>query len=377
MFVTAIIVAGGSSSRMEGTDKMQLLLDGSPVLAYSIRAFLAHSRIDEVIVVAREDLVSLAQELGAGAQKPFKVVKGGTSRCLSVRNGVHAMSPECDIVLIHDGARPFVEGELIDRVLNGAMEKGACAPGLPVVNTVKRVDEEERVLCTVDRTDLREIGTPQGFSAPVYRQLIDGTEESFDDCQLMEEAGYPVYLVEGDNRCFKITTPADIQRARQQVAPMDIRVGHGYDVHRFVEGRPFILGGVSVPYERGLLGHSDADALLHAVCDAILGACSLRDIGYHFPDTDEKWKGADSRVLLRACVEMAQKKGYRADSVDCTILCQRPKLAGYLEEMAANIAADCNLTRDRVNVKATTEEGLGFTGSGEGIACHAVAVLKG
>jgi 2-C-methyl-D-erythritol 4-phosphate cytidylyltransferase/2-C-methyl-D-erythritol 2,4-cyclodiphosphate synthase len=184
-----------------------------------------------------------------------------------------------------------------------------------------------------------------------------------------------VKLVEDERSNFKITSPEDIKRARMQLGDSDIRIGHGYDVHRLVEGRRLVIGGVDIPWEKGLLGHSDADVLLHAVCDALLGAAGLRDIGYHFPDTDPRFEGADSRKLLRECVRLISEKGFRAASVDATVLCQRPKLSPHIPQMAQNIAADTGLPEGSVNVKATTEEGLGFTGSGEGIAAHAVALI--
>ena len=182
--------------------------------------------------------------------------------------------------------------------------------------------------------------------------------------------------MENDRTNFKITTPEDILRARMQIGDSDIRIGHGYDVHRLVEGRRLILGGVEIPWEKGLLGHSDADVLLHAVCDAVLGAAAMRDIGYHFPDTDPEYEGADSLRLLEECARMAGEKGFRTVSADVTVICQRPKLAAYIPEMKINVAAALGCSEGSVNIKATTEEGLGFTGSGEGISAHAVVLLR-
>lgn len=376
MSVTAVIVAGGSSSRMQGVDKARLVLDGCTVLERSVRSFAQHPEMDAVVVVTRTDLIPLAESWKSKYPKLYAVVPGGNTRCLSVKEGLRAMPGDTEWVAIHDGARPFVTEELISEVLKSARDCGAAAPAVPVVDTIKEVDGHEFVTDTLDRSRLRAISTPQIFRADLYKKVIENETDSFDDCQLFEKAGYPVKLVSGDVNNFKITTREDIARAKQQMGIPEYRIGHGYDVHRLAEDRKLILGGVDVPYEKGLLGHSDADVLLHAVSDAILGAAALRDIGYHFPDTDPEWEGADSRVILRECVRLAEEKGYRVSNVDATILCQRPKLAPHIDKMRSNIAEDLGIPEDAVSVKATTEEGLGFTGEGKGIASHAVVLLK-
>ncbi|MBQ8996352.1 MAG: 2-C-methyl-D-erythritol 2,4-cyclodiphosphate synthase [Oscillospiraceae bacterium] len=377
MSVTAVIVAGGSSSRMQGVDKARLVLDGCTVLERSVRSFAQHPEMDAVVVVTRPDLIQMVESWKSKYPKLHSVVSGGSTRCLSVKAGLAAMPEETEWVAIHDGARPFVTDELISSVLKCAMESGAAAPAIPVVDTIKVADEEGYVHATLDRSSLRAILTPQIFRADLYRSVIEKEEDSLDDCQLFERAGYPVRLVPGDVKNFKITTQSDIARAKMQLGVSDYRIGHGYDVHRLVEGRKLILGGVEIPYELGLLGHSDADVLLHAICDAILGAVALRDIGYHFPDTDPKWEGADSRLLLRECVRLAEEKGYRVGNIDATILCQRPKLAPHIDEMRINVAEDTGLDVGSVSIKATTEEELGFTGEGLGIASHAVVLMRG
>jgi len=362
---------------MQGVDKAQLVLDGCTVLERSVRNFAQHPEMDAVVVVTRPDLIPLVESWRDRYPKLYAIVPGGSTRCLSVKEGLSAMPEDTEWVAIHDGARPFVSAELITKVLSCAMEYGAAAPAVSVVDTIKETDSEDLVVRTLNRSQLRAISTPQIFRADLYKEIIAHEDDAFDDCQLFEKAGYPVKLVSGDPKNFKITTRDDIVRAKQQMGISEYRIGHGYDVHRLVENRKLIIGGVEIPYEMGLLGHSDADVMLHAISDAMLGAVSLRDIGYHFPDTDPKWEGADSRVLLRECVRLVKEKGYSVANVDATILCQRPKLAPYIDEMRANIADDLQVPKEAVSVKATTEEGLGFTGEGKGIASHAVVLLKG
>ena len=377
MGVTAILVAGGHSARMKGTDKMTLKLDGVTVLERSLRAFALHPEVDAVVAVTRPDLIPLVEGWRTRYPKITAVVAGGETRCLSVKAGIAAVPETAEFVAIHDGARPFVSAELITEVIRAAEETGAAAPATAVVDTVKTVDGLGFVTGTPDRSILRAVSTPQVFRFETYRRLIQNETDSFDDCQLFEKAGLPVKLVPGDRTNFKITSPEDVARAKMQTGDIGFRVGHGYDVHRLTEGRKLILGGVEIPYEKGLLGHSDADVLLHAVSDAILGAAALGDIGKHFPDTDDWWEGADSRIILRECVRLAAEAGFRPVNVDVTVLCQRPKLAPHIPAMRANLAQDLELPVDRISVKATTEEGLGFTGEGLGIACHAVTLMKG
>ena len=377
MGVTAILVAGGHSARMKGTDKMTLKLDGVTVLERSLRAFALHPEVDAVVAVTRPDLIPLVERWRTRYPKITAVVAGGETRCLSVKAGIAAVPETAEFVAIHDGARPFVSAELITEVIRAAEETGAAAPATAVVDTVKTVDGLGFVTGTPDRSILRAVSTPQVFRFETYRRLIQNETDTFDDCQLFEKAGLPVKLVPGDRTNFKITSPEDVARAKMQTGDIGFRVGHGYDVHRLTEGRKLILGGVEIPYEKGLLGHSDADVLLHAVSDAILGAAALGDIGKHFPDTDDRWEGADSRIILRECVRLAAEAGFRPVNVDVTVLCQRPKLAPHIPAMRANLAQDLELPVDRISVKATTEEGLGFTGEGLGIACHAVTLMKG
>ena len=378
MAVCAVIVGGGRSTRTNGTDKLTLELGGMTVFERSVRAFCLHPDIDCVVAVAREDLIGEVEKLKDRYPKLAAAVPGGASRCLSVKAGLEKCPPDTSFVAIHDAARPFVSGGLITRTLKAAEEYGAAVPVLRFTDTIKTIDGEGFIGGTLDRSTVVAVQTPQIFRFGEYLEASAGAVESFDDCQLYEAAGHRIAAVEGESSNMKITTPEDVEKAREMSGTVpDIRVGHGYDVHRLTEGRRFVLGGVEIEYEKGLLGHSDADVLLHAVADAVLGAAGLRDIGVHFPDTDPAYEGADSRLLLRECVRLAAEAGYRPGNADVTVICQKPKLAPHIPRMRSNLAQDLGLGEDRVNVKATTEEGLGFTGGGLGISAHAVVTLIG
>lgn len=370
--VTAIIVAAGASRRM-GFDKLSYRLpDGQTVLEKSCAALAAHPAVTQLVLVAganRETCERIAQR----CPKPCVVVTGGETRADSVRHGLEAASGE--LVAIHDAARPFVSQAVITAALQAAAQTGAAAPAVPVKDTIKVADADGRVQNTPDRATLYAVQTPQCFSRKLYLEALervtgDKAHLVTDDCSLFELAGMPVTLTQGDYENYKITTKEDLQKEKT------MRIGHGYDVHRLVEGRKLILGGVDIPYEKGLLGHSDADVLLHAIMDAVLGAAALGDIGKHFPDTDPAYKGADSLALTRAVAKLIAEHGYTVGNIDATILCQAPKLAPHIAAMRQNIADAFGIPLDAVSVKATTEEHLGFTGEGLGIAAHAVALLE-
>lgn len=383
--VSAVLVAAGSSTRM-GFDKLSFDLGGRTVLEQSIAAFDAHPLIDELILVAgaNEAFVRAAAQRCA---KPVTVVQGGATRAHSAANGVRAAHGV--YVAIHDAARPFVSAQVITDALTPVL-RGApmAAPAVPVKDTVKQaafpgdgktVPPGCTVQTTPDRSTLFAVQTPQCCGRRVYLNIVDQLDPTTaakvtDDCSLYELAGLPVQLTQGDYANSKITTKEDLPRAEKEAPQM--RIGHGYDVHRLVEGRPLIMGGVNIPYEKGLLGHSDADVLAHAVMDAVLGAAALGDIGKHFPDTDPQWKGADSLKLAEAVAAILAEKGYKVVNIDSTILCQKPKLAPHIPAMRANLAAAFGMEVEDVSVKATTEEKLGFTGEGLGIAAHAVALLE-
>ena len=370
--VTAIIVAAGASTRM-GFDKLSYCLpDGRTVLETSCALFAAHPAVDELVLVAGGNRPQ-CEAIAAACPKPCTVVQGGATRADSVHNGLAAAKGQ--LVAIHDAARPFASEEVITQVLQAAAKTGAAAPAVPVKDTIKVADKDGKVVTTPDRATLYAVQTPQCFDRALYLQALEavsGEKASLvtDDCSLFELAGLPVTLTAGDYANLKITTKEDLQKENT------MRIGHGYDVHRLVEDRKLILGGVEVPYEKGLLGHSDADVLLHAVMDAVLGAAALGDIGQHFPDTDPAYKGADSLALTREVAKIIAAHGYKVGNIDATILCQRPKLAPHIPAMRKNIADAFGLPLDDVSVKATTEEHLGFTGEGLGIAAHAVALIE-
>lgn len=370
--VTAIIVAAGASRRM-GFDKLSYRLpDGQTVLEKSCAALAAHPAVTQLVLVAganRETCERIAQR----CPKPCVVVAGGETRADSVRHGLEVASGE--LVAIHDAARPFVSQAVITAALQAAAQTGAAAPAVPVKDTIKVADADGRVQNTPDRATLYAVQTPQCFSRKLYLEALErvtGEKAHLvtDDCSLFELADFPVTLTQGDYENYKITTKEDLQKEKT------MRIGHGYDVHRLVEGRKLILGGVDIPYEKGLLGHSDADVLLHAIMDAVLGAAALGDIGKHFPDTDPAYKGADSLALARAVAKLIAEHGYTVGNIDATILCQAPKLAPHIAAMRQNIADAFGVSLDAVSVKATTEEHLGYTGEGLGIAAHAVALLE-
>ena len=382
----AIIVAAGKGARMGlGRNKVLEPLLGVPVLVRTLRAFLCCTEIGRVgIVTAADDVAEVRRQLETYglSQRVAFVTEGGEDRQASVARGLEKATG--DIVLIHDGARPFVTPDVIVRTIHSAVRVGSGVAAVPSKDTIKRVDEGGRVLETPPRALLRAVQTPQTFRLSDIRAAhawarAQGVRAT-DDAALLEAMGKAVYLVEGDVENIKLTTPEDMQVGeailrRRGEAPLMMRIGHGYDVHRLVEGRRLILCGVEVPYERGLLGHSDADVATHALMDALLGAAALGDIGRHFPDTDPAYAGADSIALLRHVAGLLADRGYRPGNVDVTIIAQRPKLKDFIPAMRARIAQALGLREEEVNVKATTTERLGFEGEGLGISAHAVATV--
>ena len=383
-YTVMMVAAAGGSTRM-GRPKQHIRLGQHPVLIHTLLTLQQVEAIDEILLIARGEDIPYFTDLAAqaGVTKLRTAVEGGDTRQASVARGLAALPPQAAIVGIHDGARPLVSPDGVTAVIAAAAEMGAAALAVPVKDTLKRTDENGYILDTPDRAGLWRVQTPQVFDraalcSAMERALAEGWDFT-DDCQLMEKAGHPVRLVTGLDTNLKLTTPEDIRLA-QAILSIDkedngMRIGHGYDVHRLVEGRDLILGGVKIEYEKGLLGHSDADVLTHAVMDALLGAAALGDIGKLFPDNDPAYAGADSVALLRRVVERVAEEGYRIGNIDATILCQRPKLAPHIPQMREILAAACGVDTAQVSVKATTEEGLGFTGSGEGIAAHCVCIL--
>ena len=368
-----------------GFDKLSFDLGGETVLGRSIRAFEESPLVSEIVLVAGKNR-EYVEAQAAACTKPVQVVQGGATRAESAKNGVLAAHGE--LVAVHDAARPFVSEAVIEAVVEAAAKCGAAAPAVPVKDTIKQATRGDGkkvpakcvVETTPDRSTLYAVQTPQCFDRAAYLAALEELDAEkarlvTDDCSLFELTGRPVQLTQGDYANLKITTREDLPRPQQKKGkPM--RIGHGYDVHRLVEGRKLILGGVEIPYEKGLLGHSDADVLAHAVMDAVLGAAALGDIGKHFPDTDPEYAGADSLMLARHVARIVRENGWKVENIDSTILCQKPKLAPYIPAMREKLAEAFGMPLDAVSVKATTEEHLGFTGEGLGIAVHAVALIE-
>lgn len=386
----AVLAAGGSSSRM-GTGRSKVLEDlgGRPALCRGLETLLGREYVREVSVVCREEdmeeISRLARELGEKHPgKTLTFAAAGADRQESVCSGVMALTEGCGYLVIHDAARPFVSPELLDAVCGDALSYGAATAAVPSKDTCKLSDSSGFVESTPPRDRLMAVQTPQAFKMELYLYALEKARSRgmsyTDDCQLIEAAGGRVKLTPSDYKNFKLTTPEDLLLARAMAGDggeSEMRIGSGYDVHRLVPGRRLILGGVEVPYELGLLGHSDADVLAHAVSDAILGAAALGDIGKLFPDSDPEYEGADSLRLLSEVCRRVRAQGYGIGNIDSTVIAQRPKLAPYIAEMRERLAGACGIDAGRVSVKATTEEGLGFTGAGEGIAASAICLLTG
>ncbi len=372
----ALIVAAGRGSRFGATAPKQYVdLAGKPVLRHSLERFLHHPRVDGVRVVIHADDRALYDKASDNLA-PLPPVTGGATRQESVRLGLESLKEmrPCR-VLIHDAARPLIDGSLIDRMIDALAVTPGAIPVLPVADTVKR-GADGQVVETLDRATLWRAQTPQAFRYAdiMAAHLAAAGRELTDDAAVAEAAGLAVALIAGTEENFKVTTEADLHRAKQILSPgSDIRVGNGFDVHRFGPGDRIMLCGIAVPHSHGLVGHSDADVGLHALTDAILGAIGAGDIGQHFSPSDPRWKGADSAQFLSHAASLVAAKGGRILSGDITIICERPKVGPHREKMAARVAQILGLEPGRISVKATTTEGLGFTGRSEGIAAQATA----
>lgn len=381
----AVLLAAGNSTRMGGSrSKVLEELGGRPALCRSLEVLDRCPLIGEICLVCREQDRADMLPLTSGLATPVQVVPGGAQRQDSVERGVEALTGPWEYVAIHDGARPLVTEGVLAAVCRDAMAHGAATAAVPSKDTCKLADETGFVAATPARDRLWAVQTPQAFSLVLYRKALEKARAAgqnyTDDCQLIEAAGGKVKLTMGDYRNIKLTTPEDLLAARAYLGgeggKKTVRIGYGYDVHRLVEGRKLILAGVEVPFEKGLLGHSDADVIAHAVADALLGAAALGDIGHLFPDTDPRYAGADSLKLLGEVCRLLREKGFRIGNIDATLLAQRPKIAPHIVQMRENLAAACGIAVDQVSVKATTEERLGFTGREEGMAASAVCLLE-
>ncbi len=385
----AIIPAGGAGTRMgRNRPKQYLELAGEPILIHTLRAFAEAEVVDGIIVVVPEEWQVQTKELvqEAGLSKVLRVVCGGIRRQDSVANGLAAVPEATTFVLVHDGARPLITPELIARCLEGAKKHGAAMAALPVTDTLKKVDGAGLIESTIDRSSLYQAQTPQVMSASLLRQAFKQAQEDgfegTDEASFLEHIGERMVVVDGDEQNIKVTRAGDLVVAenilaeRNKKMSVKIRVGHGFDAHKLVEGRDLILGGVTIPYSMGLLGHSDADVLTHALCDGLLGAASLGDIGVHFPDSDATYKGISSIKLLVHVITLLHEKGFVLQNADITVVAQAPKLAPHWPAMKTNLAQACQVSEDCFNLKGTTTEKMGFTGRGEGISAHAVVLLE-
>jgi 2-C-methyl-D-erythritol 4-phosphate cytidylyltransferase / 2-C-methyl-D-erythritol 2,4-cyclodiphosphate synthase len=373
--VTALIVAAGSGERLGGgLPKQFRALAGQPVLRWAVAPFLNHSAVADVRVVIGPGQEQLAAE-ALGGLDVGAFVEGGAERSDSVRAGLRAIAGEA--VLIHDAARPFCPADVIDRLLASLEFHDGAAPVLAIGDTLARADGHLRE--PVDRSGLVRVQTPQAFRTAGLRRAYDAWSGGAptDETTVLHAAGMPVAAVAGDAALEKLTAPADWARAEQWLASALIpRTGMGFDVHAFAGDGPVMLGGIVVPHARGLAGHSDADVVLHAVTDALLGAAGLGDIGAHFPPSDPQWKGASSGLFLGHAAALVRSAGAIIDHVDCTIIAEEPKVGPHRAAMRERIADILALALDQVSIKATTTDGLGFTGRREGIAAQAVASIR-
>lgn len=369
----ALIVAAGKGERVGGDIPKQFLpLAGLSLVEHSRRALAAHPGIDRVVT-----MVAAGNEAFVEGERAI----GGVTRRESVLNGLEAIGA-AQRVLIHDAARPIVPAPVVDRLLTALESAKGAVPVLPVADTIagKGAGKGDSLGDTVDRSALVRVQTPQAFDyaaiLAAHRAWPAG-EEATDDAQILRRAGHDVAMVEGDPLLDKITYPGDIALAEARLgANMRVRTATGYDVHRLVAGEQLWLGGVLIPHDKGLSGHSDADVALHAITDAVLGTIAAGDIGQHFPPSDPRWKGAESGQFLEHAASLVAAKGGMIDFVDLTIICEAPKIGPYREAIRDRVSALLRVSREQISVKATTTERLGFTGRGEGIAAQAVVTIR-
>ncbi len=381
--VVAIIVAGGTGTRLGGAVPKQFLaLGGRTILDRTLAAFIGSSRVDGIVLALPPSLPDDMKASYRSVTKILAVVDGGAERPDSVRNALAAVPPDAEIVLVHDAVRPFVTEALIARCADLAREHGAVVPVVPVRDTVKEWDRARKTLVTRDRAGLMRAQTPQAFRAAILREAYGkadaGTISATDDAALVEAAGHPVIPVPGDEANVKITIPEELRMAfgllREEP---DFRIGMGGDAHRLVAGRDLWLGGVRLDHDRGLLGHSDGDVLLHAVADAIYGALGDRDIGHHFPPGIEETRDISSRKILAHARARMVALGFGLVGLDAVVVCEEPKIAPVAAALRSSIAGILGIPEDRVSLKGKTTEGMGFEGKGEGISAWAVALLRG
>ncbi|MBA2466838.1 MAG: bifunctional 2-C-methyl-D-erythritol 4-phosphate cytidylyltransferase/2-C-methyl-D-erythritol 2,4-cyclodiphosphate synthase [Sphingomonas sp.] len=376
---TALIVAAGSGSRLGGgLPKQYRALGGKPMLRWAVEALVSHPRVDAVRVVIGEGQQALAADALNGLDVG-DFIAGASERGHSVINGVKRLPSETGNVLVHDAARPFCPPDVVDRLLDALQERFAAVPVLPASDTLTRLSSDAMLGDRVDRDEVVRVQTPQAFRIDALIAAFQHWQERppTDETAYFRARNIPVVAVAGDPMLDKLTTPADWDRAEAMLSQhLVARTGTGFDVHAFGGDGPVMLGGVAIPHPRGLAGHSDADVVLHAITDALLGAAGLGDIGEHFPPSDPRWRGVSSdRFLIRAA-ELVRSAGGIIDYVDCTLICEEPKVGPHRSAMKARVAAMLGLNEQDVSIKATTTDGLGFTGRREGIAAQAVANIR-
>ena len=373
--IAQIIVAAGKGARLSSTiPKQYLKLAGKRLIEHTISSMNSTNLIDEtIIVVAKED--KFISDI-ISDHKDIRIVTGGETRAQSSLAGLHSLSKNPpDIVLIHDAARPFVTKSTLVDIISNLKENTAVAPALPVVNSLKTVDGIK-----IDRKSLFRIQTPQGFNYNEITEAYNNLSENIipdDDIEVAKLSGINIYYSEGDPNNFKVTYPKDFERAKKMISLDNyIATGNGFDVHRLTTGDKVWLWGVPIKCKFSLIGHSDADVALHALTDAILGTIALGDIGDHFPPSDPKWLNASSKEFLLFAVSELEKRGGTLQHLDLTIICENPKIKPYRQSMREKLSELCNLPLQKISVKATTTEKLGFTGRSEGIAAQATATVK-
>ena len=393
----ALIPAAGRGVRFNnsesGRNKVFAAIGGQAMLRRTVVAFASHPRIDGVVIVAEPSEQNDIHIILSDIPKLLRIVPGGATRQESVHAGLGALgamgASDQSIVLVHDAARPVLSAALIDRCIESARVFGSGVAAVPIVDTIRRLNPRDKTVEAIDRSDLWAMQTPQAFP---YRTLTSAYEfatqhgiVATDDAALVDEfSGEPCRIVEGDLCNIKVTQRSDIILVEQLMnldrtrSEFETRVGFGYDIHAFAKGRKLILGGVSIPTQddRGLLGHSDADVLLHAICDALLGAAGLSDIGVYFPNTENKWLNADSTDLLRRVNTEITSLGYGIVNIDCTVIAEVPKISPFVLEMRRVISEALMIEASRIGLKATTHEGIGALGRNDGIAAHSVATIS-
>jgi 2-C-methyl-D-erythritol 4-phosphate cytidylyltransferase/2-C-methyl-D-erythritol 2,4-cyclodiphosphate synthase len=385
--VSLIVVAAGRGARFGGAiPKQYALCAGRPLLCHTLEALTAAHEFCAVTVVIHPDdrrlyETTVGQLSGLASAMLTPPALGGATRQRSVHSGLRAqVGTRPDIVLIHDGARPFPSRKLILRAIEAAEIYGAAVPATPMTDTIKQVDAEGRIVASPERASLRAVQTPQAFR---FDRILEAHEkvaraDLTDDAAVIEAAGCAAFVFEGDPDNGKVTTMQDLQDAEARLTSraMEVRVGQGFDIHAFAPGEGVWLGGVRIPHDRKLEGHSDADVALHAIADAIYGALGEGDIGAHFPPTEPRWRGADSSIFLAHAAERVRTRGGVIAHIDTTLICEAPKIGPYREVIRARISEIAGIEVARTGLKATTSEGLGFTGRREGIACLATATIR-